>query len=740
VRGVRAGLLPLGCCIALLAAAPGAPAKSARVSVRHGKSIYARIFPSNRFSVRDRRQLTGRRVHLRRGRDYPNVGGTVQPRCTSRTYSICDGVAEINKLDGFDLQPRVTVPFTGSIRLSSVTARDFFITDARGRFASGLGQLTFDPVTHTLAGIATGFLRERKRYRIHVTSAIRDTKGRPVKACHRACTATFTTRSADTLSRIRRSLDLPFSNARSAYRLAGFPSAASRRLSFRQNGKDDVFLAASIAPSVVNPLNGMVRTDQVKANPKAPGAFASDAVPNLIAPGASGYFAFGSFLSPRYQYASAAGHRDQPYGHGKGRTDGEIPPIPTRRTPRPFGADRLGAVVITPNPVQFPPPWPAAVYGPGFTRSHYDIFVSADYNAARGILTVATDPAGHAYGPRSTTTVTSNGVPTTLSSYGRGRDLDGDGKIGDGLYDGVGPTGHYPPKGRELPSHKPVDGLRSGLIQTAVDNMALGRALTAGLAIPGVGKDLVDPRRIMYYGISFGGIYGTMLVGSDPLFHRALLNVPGGPIVDIARLSSFRGDLADQLARARPSMLNGGPGVAGFTEDLPLRGEKPRVIRHRGAAALQELFSSSNWYERSGSPETFAPRIRLRPDRAWAKRPKQVAFQTAYGDGTVPNPTAGTMYRAGHLFDRVVYYRNDKTPTYDSDPHGFLADPSLAGRESGQQQLAVFLDTGALTNPNPAWFEVTIAKPSNLDCLHYPDPQAGQEQVREPYPDSGDCP
>jgi hypothetical protein len=277
-------------------------------------------------------------------------------------------------------------------------------------------------------------------------------------------------------------------------------------------------------------------------------------------------------------------------------------------------------------------------------------------------------------------------------------------------------------------------------VQTVVDNMVLGRALKAGLDIPTVGTNLVDGSRIMYYGISFGGIYGTMLMGTDPLFHRGLMNVPGGPITDIARLSSFRGDLAAQLKRGRPNQLNGGPGLDGFTEDIPLRNEPPIVIKHRGAAALQETFAAGNWYERTGSPETFAPRIRLRPDPAWASKPKQFAFQTAYGDGTVPNPTAGTLYRAGALFDRVAYYRNDKTPTFDSDPHGFLADPSLAGRTAGQQQLAEFLSSGQLTNTNPEMLEVPIANPNNLECLHYPDPQTGVEQSRDPYPASGDCP
>jgi hypothetical protein len=678
------------------------------VSVVRGAHYGHRIFPSDAFTVKDKRQLTGRRVRFRKGRDFPIVGGRLKRKCGQADYSICDSYRELNTLDGFDLQPRVTVPFTGAISLKSVNDKNFFVTDRKGKKVGGYRQLTFDPKTHTLAGISDKFLREGARYRITVTNGIKDGRGKSIRACGKRCVVPFTTRTASgALARIRSSLD----------------SATPAKLTFTQDGKDDVFLAASVAPSIASNINGIVRTDQVKPDPQASGAFESSAVPNLIAPAAAGYFAFGSFESPRYQNAG-----------------GVIPPVPSKRTPKPLGVDRLGAIVVTPNAAQFPPPWPAAVYGPGFTRSKYDIFVSADYNASRGILTVATDPAGHAFGSKSTTTVTSNGTPTTFLSYGRGRDLDGDGVIGDGLNDGVGPTGQFKTKDLTLPSRTPIDGVRSGLVQTVVDNMTLGRALKGGLDIPGVGTNLVDPSRIMYYGISFGGIYGTMLMGTDPLFHRGLLNVPGGPIVDIARLSGFRGDLATQLKNSRPKMLNGGPGLDGFTEDLPLRNEPPQVIKHPGAAALQELFGATNWFDRSGSPETFAPRIRLRPDAAWAKEPKDVAFQTAYGDGTVPNPAAATLYRAGALFDRVTLYRNDKTPTYDSDPHGWLADPTLAGRSAGQQQLAEFLASGNLTNPNPAFLEVPIADPNNLECLHYPDPQTGQAQVRQPFPASGECP
>ncbi|MEA2125593.1 MAG: hypothetical protein QOI80_2375, partial [Solirubrobacteraceae bacterium] len=463
--------------VGVLLIACALPAPAGATAVKHGHSLQARIFPSNVFTVRDRRQVTGRRVHFRRGRDFPLVKGRVRRGCTKATYSICDAFRELNHLDGFDLQPRVTVPLTGAVDLASVTDDTVFITNRAGKRVAGLRQVTFDPATHLLAGISDTFLRERTTYRILVTGGLRDKQGKPVKGCAGTCVVPFTTRTASgVLVRIRKALDrMP-------------PST----LTFTQDGKDDVFAATSVAPSVAGPANGIVRTDQVKADAEAPGALVPSPVPNLIPPATAGFFAFGSLLSPRYQYASKSAHRDRP----RGRTDGEIPSVPSRRTPRPLGSDRLGAIVVTPNPATYPPPWPAAVYGPGFTRSQFDIFVSADYNAARGILTVATSPAGHAYGPKSTTTVTSNGAPTTFSSYGRGRDLDGDGTIGDGLNDGVGPTGHATGAKRLRPSHKPIDGVRSGLIQTTVDNMVLGRALKAGLEIPGVGKDLVDPERI----------------------------------------------------------------------------------------------------------------------------------------------------------------------------------------------------------------------------------------------------
>ena len=71
--GIAAALLALSVpSVALAASAP-------RVSVKRGKHYGARIFPDNAFTIRARSEATGRRVHFRKGLDYPTVNGVVQP-------------------------------------------------------------------------------------------------------------------------------------------------------------------------------------------------------------------------------------------------------------------------------------------------------------------------------------------------------------------------------------------------------------------------------------------------------------------------------------------------------------------------------------------------------------------------------------------------------------------------------------------------------------------------------------
>ncbi|TMC49436.1 MAG: hypothetical protein E6J14_08000 [Chloroflexi bacterium] len=680
------------------------------VSVLRGSTLDTAVFPNDTWTVTDHGQLTGRRVAL------------PMPSCNPTNYSLCDDVAMINTLDGFDLQPRVAVPFSGPIDVASVNDQSIYLQGSDGS-RTGLRQLVFDPSTNILAGISADLLKETTTYTVVVTSQIQDSSGTSIDACGGSCETRFTTRSASAeLDHIRRALD-----DGSAYAEAGI---ADRGPSMMQNGSADVFPAASVL--TMTRLN-QTTTDCAHLEGDSQSTLISLAP---VANRGGSTYAFGSVEVPRYLVSldDAAAHA--PW------EPAVIPPVPSRQTPAALGKQRIGFVLVVPGGTPPAGGWPVAVYGPGFTRSKFDLFVSADLNAAAGVATIATDPQGHGFGPCSELSVQQASGTTTFLSWGQGRDLDGDSKIGDGLKDGVGPTDHktLDSSGKviaDLPSHDATDGLRSGLIQTTVNDMALVRMIERGVSVPGVG-DVLRHGEVRYYGISFGGIYGTMLMGVDSHVHAGLLSVPGGPIADIARLSSFRGDLADVLRVTRPNLLNGGPGLDGFTESLPLRNDPPVTHPVPGAITLQHSFEHSNWYDRAGSPETFAPLVRLRPLAGSPE--KSVLFQTAWGDQTTTDPAAATIYRAGKLFDRLTFYRNDRTPTYASDPHGFLADPTIFGREFAEAQMTAFLQSnGATVLPLPApFFEVPIANPNNVECLHYPDPQTGQHP--NPTPFQADCP
>lgn len=661
-------------------------AASASVHVRAGSAPESALFPSNRFTVPDARQRTGRRVAL------------PTPHCTAQAYSACDDVTLLNTLDGFDLQPRISIPFTGPIDLNSINGGTVHVDGPDG--PQRLLAVVYDPSNFTVTGTPENQLREQTTYRITVTGDVLDASEHRIG---RGASTTFTTVSATTeLDGIRRSLD-----SGAAYRQAGI---GSRAVSFTQGATTTVFPVAE--------AGAITRLDQTKADPHAP--LVSSSVPAGSVAGVA-CFAFGSFASPQFVTSSAV-----------------IPPAPSTQTPAARGKATIGFSMVVPAGITPPGGWPVAVYGPGFTRSYFDLFLTADENAALGVATLSIDPLGHGFGPGSKVSV----AGTSFLSYGRGHDLNGDGNIDSS--EGVQPTDHVTMSGGKVvadtPSRDALVGDRDGLIQTVADNMAAVRAVEHGISVPTCGGRSVPLARsgVQYYGLSFGGIYGTMLLGTDTHVADGFLNVGGGPIVDIARLGGFRYLLAHQLQVNSPSLLNGGPGVDGFTEDLPLL-DDPRVSHpHPGAIAVQNYLSHGAWYERAGSPESYAPLLRLRP----RYYPKTVEFLNAFGDDTVPNPTTGNVIRAGKLLDRISYYRNDLTPTMGRNPHGFLEDPTLTGREMAEISLGAFLQSRGRTvldpdGPAPV-FETPIKDPTNLLCTHVGEPQNGATAY--PPPAAGPCP
>jgi hypothetical protein len=689
--------------VAVLMAAIVTPALASGqppIRVLHGsRPMATAVFPNDRFTVRDSRQVSGRRVHL-----------PIAP-CTNRDHSTCDALRLLDQLDGFDIQPRVYVPFSGPIDVRTVTPGTVWV-QGPGVHA-GLIEVVFDPRTDVLEGTVARQLAEDTRYTIVVSRGVKDPRGRSIA---REVRVPFTTETASLeLDHIRRALD-----SGRAYRQAHIPRK-DRGLSFTQGDVTTVFAGSTV------PKEGIERNDQTHANPKAP--MPQSTAYDIVDPGTVGWYVFGSYLSPQFVTRQAV-----------------IPQVPTKATPPARSSARLGFAMLLPNGTPPAGGWPVAIYGPGFTRSYLDLYVTADHLAGLGIATVAIDPVGHGFGPRSTITVNhsppSGGpdVQTTFLSYGRGRDLDGDGLISD--HEGVLPTDRKTFRHGKLvadtPSPNALVLMRDGLIQTTSDVMTLVRAIEHGVSVPtDAGPVKLSPRRVQYYGLSMGGIYGTMLMGTDPDVRDGLLNSGGGPIADIFREAFFRFLLGKDLRINRPSLLNGGPGLDGFTESEPDPTDPPNTHPRRGSFAIRQLVAEANWLDRQGSPETFAPYIRLHPRHGR----KVVEFLNAFGDASLPNIFLGNIVRAGHLMDRVAYYRNDKTPTSGNDPHAFLADPRLSGNSGAEAMLAAFLQSHGTNVIDPdgsgPMFEVPIEDPGNLWCLHYPEPQTGTGAY--PPPASGAC-
>ena len=634
------------------------------------------LFPSDALTVRDGRQLTGVRLAL------------PLPDCSARP-SDCDDTRLLNQLDGFDLDPRIEIGFGQPIDISRVTESSVYIQPSGGGARIPLDRLVWSPARNTLYGHPRTQLAERTTYRIVVTEAI----------CGQAATTTFTTMSATAgLEQMRSQLD-----DGSAYAAAGIP-AGRRGLDFvRPDGTRTVFQAANVA---------RIRRYDDTGKPE----LAEALVPNSAVSGA-GLYAFGSFRSPSWL-----------------TDDRAIPASPSRTgAPEVTGSAEVGFTLIVPAGAKPAGGWPVAIFGPGITRSKYDLFLAADRNAERGLATMAIDPVGHAFGARSEASVDTVVPPQTVrfSGFGRGRDLDGDGEI----------TNQEGVRTPEQPHPLASIGLRDGLRQTALDNMALVRAIGRGVDVDGDGSEDLRRDGVVYYAQSLGGIYGTMLMGVDQRVRAGALNVPGGPILDIARQSpAFRELVAADLKNRRPGLLNGGR--EGFTESVPLFLDPPVTKPARGAVAIQDAFASVNWLNRTGSPESFAPLLRRTP--LGGVGAKKVLYQFAYGDETVPNPTSATLMRAGALQDVTTFYRNDRTPTAGSNPHGFLLDPTITGRNLGQAQVVDFLASGGETISDPDGpapvFEVPIADPASLETLNFSqEPATGEPPPEAAAGATGSC-
>ena len=133
-------------------------------------------FPSDRFTVDDRSHNTRIRVSL------------PLPNCGARP-SDCDDLRVINTLDGFNLQPRLSVPFDGAIDVATATSQTVFLIGLGSTLGHGdsgqvigINQVVWDPERNVLHAESDEFVDQHTRYALIVTRGVRDLFGTPVEA------------------------------------------------------------------------------------------------------------------------------------------------------------------------------------------------------------------------------------------------------------------------------------------------------------------------------------------------------------------------------------------------------------------------------------------------------------------------------------------------------------------------------------------------------------------------------
>jgi Bacterial virulence factor lipase N-terminal len=696
-------------------------------------------FPSDRFTIADRGQNTGLRVNL------------PKPDCDARP-SDCEDLDVINTLDGFNLQPRLSIPFDGPVDPATVTGETIFLVslgdaldpEGRGRRV-GINQVVWDQAANTLHVQSDEQLDQHTRYALVVTNRVHDGRGLPVAA-------------SDSFLRFRRELnfgqthDPDLKNYRKALldalnslRAAGveendivsasiFSTQSATALLEKMR---DQIKAATPAPADFNlgpggsrtifPLDqitGMTWNQQRSDNPTRFTPVAVNPAQLRIIPSVVGQVAFGKYTSPDYMVHP-----------------GEyIPAVGTRTgTPQIQSTSDVYFNLYLPAGSRPAGGWPVAIvgHGSGSNKNNVGANIAASFTA-RGIATVVINQAGHGFGPLGTLTVNqTGGRVATFIEGGRGFDQNHDGVIDSR-------------EGDEATAPRTLQLNRDGLIRTLGDLMQLIRVIEVGVDIEGDGSRDLDSSRIYYFGASLGGIYATVLAAIEPQVQATVANVAGGSLIENRRLfigpDAFRSRLAGLFAARQPSLVNGPgvnniagvvvPGSGFFNENMPLRNGVPLTVGLEGgmsvviqspvmntvagATALQEWFDRAAWAAQAANPVAYARHLRTNPLRGVPARP--ILFTFAMGDQSMPNPSTTAILRAGDLADRAILYRHDlafaETPALPKDPHLFTVGIGNAALRNialeAQRQVAMFFaSNGALIiQPEPArFFEVPVSSP-----------------------------
>jgi pimeloyl-ACP methyl ester carboxylesterase len=596
-------------------------------------------FPADALTVADPAQLTGLRINL------------PLPNCQAEP-STCQEIAQVNALDGFSLEPRIRLRFSGAINPETLRSGVFLVSAGLGQIV-GINAVMYDPATNTAYAEPDEVLAQQTRYLLVITDAVRDTRGDAVEP-DPAFTACAEGRDlyCTTLAVALGGVPLRLAGASVFTTMSATAWLDKARVALRQA---PLGFQRAKPKSVFNmaDLSGIVYHAQTGINPRA----FSDTRLSPLPGEAVGRIAFASYRSPIFVGPSPA-------------------PMPPTGADLALPADSAELVFCAWLPKTPPPPngYPVVIVGHGSSAWHIrnSSFIATAL-AERGLAVVAINAAGHGSGPESTVALTDkSGQTVEVTAGGRGADVNGDGRLDatEGfITGGARPT-----------------VLRDAFRQTTLDTIQLVRVLRSGVDLDGDGAIDLDRERIYYLGQSMGSTIGAMITALEPDIRAAVLSDAGATQTDISRLA--KSSIAVMLLNARqPKLLNAG---ASFEANFALRDQPPKIIDAAGAVAIQEWAERVEWMSMPGDPLPFVRRLTWKP----------TLFHIEIADRSVVNPTASNLVRTAGAQANTWLYRHDialsVAPNLPRDPHMIYYTPpaTAEGRliwEAGQKQIAEFL-------------------------------------------------
>jgi Bacterial virulence factor lipase N-terminal len=683
-------------------------------------------FPSDIFTVEEAGNNTGRRLA------YP------YPDCTLRP-SDCDDLDVVNTLDGWGLQTRVSVPFSGEIDPGTVTSDSIFVVslgstlpgNPPGGERIGINQVVWDVATHTLYFEVDRLLDQHRRYGVIVTRDVLDARGKHVKKTagfenHATATPPWYAAQIDEALAAAHALGVP---PRHVVTAAVFTTQTIT--SVMERIRDDI-KAAIPAPAdfLLGPagertvfnradVKSVVFKQQTKVSSEEFLDFPVN-IPQLDAvSGAVGTIAYGRYVSPDYllhpgEYIPAVGTR------------ADTPPVQ--------GYATVYFTLYLPSGPKPPGGWPILLTGGGTsTNQHFLPTNFASKMASHGIATIGISQVGQGFGPLGRLVVTTADA-TMLAFLDAGRGVD---QNGDGTYSPLEGSEAAAPRTWTISS-------RDTYRQFVIDLMQLVRVIQVGMDVDGDWVSDIDPTRVYYLGASAGTMMGASFVALDPAVSVAAFVSAPGVIPEHARWQPVRRSAIGMALEARtPSLVNaeGLTSIDGvpvspphFNENKPLRDLPVLINTIAGAIDIQRTLEWAEMAAEAGiSAVPWAKYMRAQP--LPGSSPKSILYQLAKGDQQAVNPGMSALIREGNLADRTTFYRHDLAfevdPTIPTNPHTFAAQPTSPNATvraislGAQEQLAVFFAShGAMTiDAMPKqYFEVPIISPLPEDLNFIREP------------------